>query len=246
LAIQYEIIPEVKSYVSASTGFMPGKLDDLISSRKVSTGFKIANPNLQPQTLTNYELGFNTRPFKNAQFKTAAYYSIGKDFQYFVETGNEVDGQREVTRENIAEIEIFGLEAFFQYNFTKDLIFKTNYTYNNSAIKEFDLADYYGDDITGKKISEVPWHQAFAGLFWKNKYINSTLVANYVGEMYLDEANNQIVDDYLTCDIRLSRIINKHFFFALDIQNIFDHVYVDKKQRLSPGRFILVEVAYKF
>lgn len=246
LAVQYEIIPEVKSYISASTGFMPAKLDDLISSRKVSTGFKQANPNLQPQTLTNYEIGFNTRPFKKAQFKAATYYSIGKDFQYFVETGNEVDGQREVIRENIAEIEIFGAEFFFQYDFTKNLTFKTNYTYNNSAIKEFDLMDYYGDDITDKKISEVPWHQAFAGLFWRNKYINATFIANYVGEMYLNEANNQIVDDYLVCDIRLSRMINKSFFVALDIQNIFDNVYIDKKQRLSPGRFILAELAFKF
>jgi len=246
LALQYEIIPKIKSYASVSTGFMPSKLDDLISSRKVSTGFKIANPNLQPQTLTNYELGFNTKPFKNAQFKTAAYYSVGKDFQYFVETGNEVDGQREVTRENIAEIEIYGAEFFFQYDFNKNITFKTNYTYNNSSIKEFDLKDYYGDDITGKKISEVPWHQTFTGLFWRNKYINTTIIANYVGEMYLDEANNQIVDDYLTCDIRLSRMIGKNIFFALDVQNIFDNVYVDKKQRLSPGRFILLELAYKF
>lgn len=246
LALQYEIIPEIKTYVSASTGFMPAKLDDLISSRKVSTGFKIANPDLKPQTLTNYEIGFNTRPFKKAQFKTAVYYSVGKDFQYFVETGNEVDGQREVTRENIAEIEIFGAEFFFQYDFTKNLTFKTNYTHNNSVIKKFDLKDYYGDDITGKKISEVPWHQAFVGLFWRNRYVNTTFVANYVGEMYLEEANNQIVDDYLTCDIRLSRMINENFFFALDIQNIFNNVYVDKKLRLSPGRYILVEIAYKF
>ncbi|MBI9054410.1 MAG: TonB-dependent receptor [Bacteroidales bacterium] len=246
LALQYEIIPEIKTYVSASTGFMPAKLDDLISSRKVSTGFKIANPDLNPQTLTNYEIGFNTRPFKKAQFKTAVYYSVGKDFQYFVETGNEVDGQREVTRENIAEIEIFGAEFFFQYDFTKNLTFKTNYTHNNSFIKKFDLKDYYGDDITGKKISEVPWHQVFVGLFWRNKYVNTTFVANYVGEMYQDEANNQIVDDYLTCDIRLSRMINENFFFAFDIQNIFNNVYVDKKLRLSPGRYILIEIAYKF
>jgi iron complex outermembrane receptor protein len=246
LALQYEIIPEIKTYVSVSTGFMPAKLDDLISSRKVSTGFKIANPDLNPQTLTNYEIGFNTRPFKNAQFKTAVYYSVGKDFQYFVETGNEVDGQREVTRENIAEIEIFGAEFFFQYDFTKNLTFKTNYTHNNSLIKKFDLKDYYGDDITGKKISEVPWHQVFVGLFWRNKYVNTTFIANYVGEMYQDEANNQIVDDYLTCDIRLSRMINENFFFAFDIQNIFNNVYVDKKLRLSPGRYILIEIAYKF
>ncbi len=246
LAIQYEISPKIKSYVSASTGFMPPKLDDMISSRKISKGFKQANPDLQPQTLTNYEIGFNTKPFKNFQFKTAAYYSLGKDFQYFVATGNFVDGQTELMRENIAAIEIMGTEFFIQYDFTKDITFKANYSYNISTIKDFDIADYSGDDLTGKHLVEIPWHQAFAGLFWKNKFMNATLVANYVGEEFAEEQNVLIIDDYLTADIRLSRTIMNNFFFALDIQNIFDKVYIDKKQRLSPGRFILVELAYKF
>ena len=246
LGIQYEITPAIRSYISVSTGFMPPKLDDMISSRKISKGFKEANPNLQPQTLTNYEIGFNTKPFKNVQLKMAGYYSLGKDFQYFVATGDYVDGQTELIRENIAAIEIFGAEFFFQYDFTKSLTFKANYSYNSSTIKDFDLDNYTGDDLTGKQLVEIPWHQAFAGLFWKNKIVNTTLVANYIGEEYTDEQNILIIDDYLTADIRLSRMINKNFFFALDIQNIFDKVYIDKKQRLSPGRFILVELAYQF
>ncbi|HSH51906.1 MAG TPA: hypothetical protein VK982_09320, partial [Bacteroidales bacterium] len=102
------------------------------------------------------------------------------------------------------------------------------------------------DDLTDKMLVEIPWHQAFAGLFWKNKIANTTLVANYVGEEYADDQNILIIDDYLTIDIRLSKNINKNFFVALDVQNIFDKVYVDKKQRLSPGRFILLELAYQF
>lgn len=246
LAIQYAISPAVKSYISASTGFMPPIIDDLISSRKISKGFKQANPYLQPQSLTNYEIGFNTKPFKRAQFKTAAYYSLGKDFQYFVATGDDVDGQTELIRENIAEIEIVGLEFSFQYDFTKGLMFKANYSYNNSSIKKYDLTGYSGDDLTGKKLAEVPWNQAFAGLFWENRYMNTTLTANYVGKEYSDEQNILIIDDYLTADVRFSRMIQKNFFFALDIQNVFDKVYIDKKQRLSPGRFIMVELAYKF
>lgn len=246
LAVQYEISPAIKSYASASSGFMPPKLDDMISSRKISKGFKQANPELQPQTLYNYEVGFNTKPFKKAQAKAAAYYSVGKDFQYFVATGDIVDGKTELMRENIAEIEIMGAEFFFQYNFTRDLTFKANYAYNTSTIKKFDVEDYTGDDITGKQLVEIPWHQAFAGLFWKNKIVNATLVANYIGEEYADDQNILIIDDYLTVDVRLSRMINKNLFFALDIQNIFDKVYIDKKQRLSPGRFILVELAYQF
>jgi len=246
LSLQYEIIPEVKSYLSASTGFMPPKMDDLISSRKISKGFKKANPELQPQSLTNYEIGFNTKPFNKAQFRTAAYYSLGKDFQYFVATGNYVDGQTELTRENIAAIEIYGAEFFFQYDFTKDLTLKANYTYNSSTITDFDVEDYYGDDLTGKMLVEVPWHQAFAGIFWRNKIVNTTITANYIGESYADDQNILMIDDYLTVDIRLYKTIKRNIFIALDIQNIFDKVYIDKKQRLSPGRFILLELAYKF
>ena len=246
LSVQYDVSTAIKSYVSASTGFMPPKLDDMISSRKISKGFKEANPNLQPQTLTNYELGFNTKPFNKAQFKTAVYYSVGKDFQYFVATGDFVDGQPELTRENIAAIEIIGAEFFFQYDFTKNITFKGNYAYNSSTIKDFDLTNYTGDDLTGKQLVEIPWHQAFAGLFWKNEYINTTIVSNYIGEEYADDQNILIIDDYQTFDIRLSRMIGKNIFFAFDVQNIFDKVYIDKKQRLSPGRFILLEIAYKF
>lgn len=246
LSLHYEITPAIKSYISASTGFMPPKMDDLISSRKISKGFKKANPELQPQTLTNYEIGFNTKPFHKAQFKTAAYYSLGKDFQYFVATGNYVDGQTELTRENIAAIEIYGAEFFFQYDFTKNLTLKANYTYNSSTITDFDLENYSGDDLTGKMLVEVPWHQAFAGFFWKNRVVNTTVTTNYIGESYAEDQNILIIDDYLTVDIRLYRTIQKNFFVALDVQNIFDKVYIDKKQRLSPGRFILLELAYKF
>jgi len=246
LAIHYAFTPVINSYASASTGFMPPKLDDMISSRKISKGFKEANPELQPQSLTNYEIGFNIKPFNKAQFKTAAYYSLGKDFQYFVATGDYVDGQPELIRENIAAIEIMGAEVYFQYDFTKDITLKANYSYNSSTIKDFDLAAYTGDDLTGKQLVEIPWHQAFAGLFWKNKIVNATIVANYVGEEYADDQNILIIDDHLTADIRFSRMIGDNIFFALDVQNIFDKVFIDKKQRLSPGRFILVELAYKF
>jgi len=123
---------------------------------------------------------------------------------------------------------------------------KANYTYNSSTITDFDVEDYYGDDLTGKMLVEVPWHQAFAGIFWRNKIVNTTITANYIGESYADDQNILMIDDYLTVDIRLYKTIKRNIFIALDIQNIFDKVYIDKKQRLSPGRFILLELAYKF
>ena len=246
LAIQYDISKSIKSYVSASSGFMPAILDDMISSRKINKGFKQANPELQPQTLYNYEIGFNTKPLKKMQLKAAAYYSKGKDFQYFVGTGNYIDGQPELIRENIAEVEIIGAEISFQYDFTNQLTFKTNYTYNSSIIKDFDLSSYTGDDLSGKQLIDIPWHQAFAGIFWKNRFVNTSLTANYIGEEYSDEQNILIIDDYLTVDLNLSKTIYRNYYLSLDIQNLFDTVFIDKKDRLSPGRFMIFEFGYKF
>ncbi|MDX9697379.1 MAG: TonB-dependent receptor [Bacteroidales bacterium] len=246
LAVQYDVSKSIKAYISASSGFMPAILDDMISSRKINKGFKQANPELQPQTLYNYEIGFNTKPFKKAQLKTAAYYSKGKDFQYFVGTGNYIDGQPELIRENIAEVEIIGAEISFQYDFTNQLTIKTNYTYNSSIIKDFDLSNYTGDDLSGKQLIDIPWHQAFAGLFWKNRFVNTTITANYIGEEYSDEQNILTIDDYVTVDLNLSKTIYRNYYLSLDIQNIFDTVFIDKKDRLSPGRFIIFEFGYKF
>ena len=64
IALLYNINDKHKVYASVSSGFMPPKLDDMCSSRKISAGFKVANPNLKPETIFAYEIG--------AHFKTIA------------------------------------------------------------------------------------------------------------------------------------------------------------------------------
>ncbi|MCK4570027.1 MAG: TonB-dependent receptor, partial [Bacteroidales bacterium] len=77
LALQYQIHHNVGIYVSISTGFMPPKIDDLVKSGKISKGFKIANPGLKPESLTNYELGLTWMLNEKFSIEPSAYYSRG-------------------------------------------------------------------------------------------------------------------------------------------------------------------------
>ncbi|MDF1547805.1 MAG: TonB-dependent receptor [Bacteroidales bacterium] len=245
IAVRYKFRPYLHTYLSFATGFMPPKLDDMVSSRKVNTGFKIANPDLKPETLTNYELGFDIFPSDKIKLNLSAYYSLGNDFQYFEGTGDTVDIDRPVLkRENISNVEIYGLEAAINYQPADYVTLKANYTYNHSEIKKFNLSAYSGDDLSGKLIAETPPHQAYLGIFFTNKIVDINLVFNYVSEMWQDELNTAKLAAYNTLDLRLQKSIT-HFNFSIDIQNIFDYQYIDKKGGLAPGRFIMAKIGFQ-
>jgi len=244
IAFRYKLKPWLHTYVSFLTGFMPPKIDDMVSSRKVSSGFKIANPDLKPETLTNYELGLDIMPSEKLSLNMSAYYSMGKDFQYFVGTEDTVDVDRPVVRrQNISKVEIYGFESSISYSPADYLRIKANYTYNHSQIKEFNLTGYTGDDLTDNIISETPPHQSYLGIFYSSKIINANLVTNYISEMWQDELNILKLESYTTIDLALRKTFNK-LSLSLDVQNILDKRFIDKKGGLSPGRFIIGKIGF--
>lgn len=250
VSMQYAFTNDFKTYISASGGFKPAKLKDLASSGKISKGFKLANPHLKPERISNYEIGFDWQIHSRVSLRGASYYSLGKDFQYFVGTGDSTytggtSLKPVLRRENISEVEITGIELSASFSILKGLTFNTNYTYNSSKIKEFDNQEYE-KDLSGKYLIEIPAHQAFAGLYWNNRIVNTAIIYHYIGTMWADDENTQQLDDYSLVDIRISRTFKQHIFAGLNVQDIFDVVYIDKKGRLSPGRFITFELGYRF
>ncbi len=247
ISLKYFLHPKLDVYASFSQGFMPGTLDDMISSRKINKGFKLANPELKPEYVTSYEIGSNFKPANNLLVESSIYYSLGNDFQYFVATGQIIDLDKIVLkRENIGKVNIYGFETSVKYQLNKNLLIKANYTYNHSEIVEFNAVNETGMNLKGKFIAEIPPHQVFAGVFLKNKWVNVSAIFNYISQQWADEQNTTVIDPYSNIDLRFSRQFMKHIVCALDIQNIFDHTYIDKKGGLSPGRFIELDLGIKF
>ena len=247
IALKYLIAKKYSTYISFSKGFMPPKLDDMTTSRKINKGFKVANPELKPEKLNNYEIGFTAQPHRQIKIDGAVYFSQGSDFHYFIETGDTVDIDKPVLkRENISKVNVLGAEITLAVNLTNKLKLQANYSYNHSTIVEYDLLAYTGDDITNKFISETPMHQAFAGIYYNATKYSVSLVSNYIGEMWIDEQNSDKLDDYLTIDLRAQYRTKYGIAFTADIQNLFNVEYIDKKGGLCSGRFYVFELKYMF
>ena len=251
LAISYKFSTTKSMYISYSKGFMPPKLDDLSKSGKIRKGFKLANPELGPEYLTNYELGFTLNFFDKLSVEPSVYLSEGKDFQYFVGTGDSIDtGSGDLKpvyqRQNVSKVEVLGAEISTTYHLHKAWQLAVNYTFNHSKIKEYKRPDAYEKDITGNYLIEVPKHMVYIGLGWRNKYFNTTLSYNYISSQWYDDENTIQIAAYNTLDWLISKSFAHKFTATLTVQNILDNEYIDRKGYLSPGRFITAEIKYKF
>jgi len=239
-------------YGSVASGFMPAKLDDLCSSRKVNKGFKLANPSLKPEHLLTYELGGGVKISSTARFDVALYFSDGYDFQYFVSTGDSIDtGGDEIKpilkRKNITSVRIFGGEVSLNINPLKWLVVNGSFSLNHSEITSFKADPLVNINLDGKHLAEVPTSQASAEVILLNRIVNAGLVWIYTGPQWGDEINSNEakIDPWNTFNIRIWKEY-KAIRLTLDVQDLLDNPYTDKKGLISPGRFFQLAVTYSF
>lgn len=251
LALQYQFNKSIGVYASVATGFMPPKIDDMSKSGKISKGFKLANPQLKPETITNYEVGMTWLLAEKIAIEPSVYYSRGHDFQYFVATGDSVDTggtdlKPVLQRQNVSDVEIAGFEITASWEFITGLVFTANYAMNSSSIINFSDPTNPDKDLNGKSLIEVPVMESYASLSWRNKIVNVMLDWRYTGKEWYDDENTQYVEPYNLIGIKLSKMLKQGIGFTLSVQNVLDKITVDRKGTLNPGRFIMGEVFYKF
>lgn len=254
LSIQFRPNDQFRLYSSYSRGFRPSVLDDLCRTGRIKGGLKVANPNLKPEYLDNIEVGFDISPFKKIRISASLFTSKGKDFLYYVSTGDSIDmgyGERPIMiRSNISNVNIYGIESDFTYNLSESLSMFGNYAFTQAKISDYKPLSH--DDpvsLKNKYLTDVPQHSFAFGLFLKSKVINAGLSGRYTGEMYVNDQN--LYDDivlsdrypaWFTFDIKLS-----HEFFnlvntSINVQNILDKKIYDSKGAVGPGRFITFQL----
>lgn len=257
LSVQYKFGEYERVYLSYARGFRPSVLDDLCRSGRMKGGFKIANTELGPEYLDNIETGIDWRFAGKLGASLSLYYSLGKDFIYYVNSGDSIDmgfGERPVFMpENITGVEIFGAEAEVIYDVVPGIRVTANYAYAHSQISEYEPEDTSGSfDLTGNYLIDVPAHMASLTGTWTNRFVNASLAVKYTGSRWVNDLNqwDEIVQDdqypaYTTLDMRIWRDF-RHWFLVLNIQNLLDTDYYDSKGAVCPGRFITLEGGFKF
>jgi len=256
LSIQYNINNYHRIYANYAKGFRPGVLDDMCRSGRIRGGFKVSDPSLQPEYINNFELGTDSR-FNKLRTSVSAYYSIGDDFMYYVNTGDSIMfsyGPRPIIKaSNISKVEIYGFEFEANYMLSNNIILNANYAFAHSQIKDYEpLSTAVDIDLTNNYLTDVPTHMISASANWRNKIINVGISAKYLGERWVNDLNeyDEVVlsdkyPDYTTINLKLSKQI-KTVFVNLNIQNILDTDYYNTKGQVNPGRFVTLELGVKF
>jgi iron complex outermembrane receptor protein len=217
----------------------------------------MANTQLKPEYLTNYEAGGDFKLFEKLLGSVSLYYSVGKDFLYYVNSGDSIDmgtGNRPIyLPQNITGVEIYGTELELSCDLLPMLNITANYAYAHSQIKDFNPAVPVSSvDLTGKYLVDVPANMLSVMAAWRNRIVNVSIAGKFTGKRWVNDLNQY--DDivgaaeypaYTTIDMRLWKDIS-HFFIIATVQNIFDVTYFDSKTAVCPGRFITLEAGVKF
>jgi iron complex outermembrane receptor protein len=257
ISVQYKFNQKIRFYTGYSKGFRASVLDDLCRTGRVKGGLKICNPLLKPEYLDSYESGFDYDAGKYFQLATSVYYSVGKDFMYYVSTGKIIDmgfGNRPIMiRDNISKVKIYGGEIEIKSELSKAIEIAANYSFSHSIISDYQkLAENDTIDLNGKYLTDVPSHSFSTHLTWNSKILNSSIIFNYTGKMWVNDANiyDEIVcsdtyPDYYTVDLKLSRTVYEKINLTLNIQNLLDKKFYDSKGAVCPGRFIMFGIHFK-
>ncbi|HLN54236.1 MAG TPA: TonB-dependent receptor [Lentimicrobium sp.] len=248
--VKYFIGKNSDIYLSYSRGFRPGMLDDMCRNGNISKGFKLANPELDPETADNYEAGASIRLFEKLTIEPSVYQTIGHDFHYFVGNGDSVytggnNLKPVLQRQNVSGVKVLGFEATANLKFSHQLSFIANYAYNDSRITDFDTTGWIAKNLSGKFLMEVPENQFFAGLFYDSKILNATIVFNYKDSQWVDDENTQKSPAYNTVNLKIGRDF-RPFNASITVMDLFDSRYLDSKGNISPGRFFMINISYSF
>lgn len=224
LGLSYLLSERVSLFSSVSHGFSPISLNEtLLPDGQI-------NPNLNPETGWNFELGSRGYFFnKKLQFETSIYRLDVRNLLVARRTS-----QDEFIGINAGRTLHDGLEMALKYNFIKNdfLIMSSfiNYSLNNFKFKDFmdDENNFSGNDLTG-----VPSNVFNIGIDFE---ITSAIYGNinhqYVGRIPINDSNSLYSDNYTLTNLKLgyqlsfSDSLNLDIYFGLN--NIFNTHYASQ------------------
>lgn len=200
------------------------------------------NPDLDPETSVNYELGLL---YDNSRLSgsVTAFYTDYKDKIVNTGTNGLLDAEGNViidpltgvglsTYYNITGAEVYGLEFALAYKFTDTLTAKANYTYNHSEITgkasnlPYEFHKY--DGLNGQPLVAMPKHLANLTLEWLPLENLSTFATlQYRGKEYYPNFGqggslNYNEDTTLTTDIGATWEPSKGLKLSAVVYNLFN------------------------
>ncbi len=227
---------------SAGMAFRPPSVYELYSvyiGRGVTT---LANPDLEPETNTAWDMGVSQGLWKGAKVGVTYFENYLKDLIYTQTISSTL---RE--RKNVGKAESKGVEIEAEQRFDKWLRLFANYTHTDAVIKE----NAAKQEIVGKKLVWFPEHMFSAGADLEEGPFSVSLVGRYVSKRYSNDANtdqeNNVwtsYDPYFVADAKVSYKLTKFASLSFSVDNIFNSDYYSYFK--APGASWFTELTLKF
>lgn len=171
--------------------------------------YRMANPELKPERMTNYELSAAYKPTRWLSVDLTAYYSRGSEMIQVADNLN-VNTGRFINK---------GVEFSATARPLSVLSLSASYSYLHTTLS----------DLTG-----APVNQCCVGASW-NAFSDFTVSANLkgVGGLFVSEGMDR--QDYVLLDMKFDYEINRHVGLFLRLENITDTDYVINRGYDMPG-----------
>lgn len=214
-----------------------------------------SNPNLKPEKAQAFDLGTEYHFVDGGNVKATYYITKTTDLIYQKVTKvptytdpviNKVIDY-EARQENTGSALARGIELAGEYPLVSWLSVRGSYAYTDAKI----TSDLTNTGMYGKRVTNVPKNMATLALEAKKGDWSGVLSARYVGEVFSNNDNSDVVkgvwtgySKYTVVDLKAGYQITKNLKANLMVDNLFDREYYEYYR--MPGRGVMVEIAGTF
>lgn len=245
LGLLYRLGDDTELFASANRAYRAPSLSDRYA-RIVFFGLVFeGNPDLDPETMTAYEIGTRHRFSKKLQAELAVFRNDIKDYWDYM-----FDAVAGVFRnENVARVKSYGVETGLRYQITDGLSGFLNYSYTKATYEEYEDNAAVEDNV----LEDLARNKASMGLdFRKPDGLSVSLKGRYVGSRYTDAGNTSDtkLDRHVIVDLRAQVPITENLTATVSVDNLFNTGYRDLPRNLQagrqPGRMVMVGCVLRF
>lgn len=242
LGVLYRLSDEAEVFASANRAHRAPALSD----RYVKTMFNgmtfEGNPDLDPETLTAYEVGGRVRLGDRLSAEVATYRNDLDDVFDYVMDADGVFRSRNITRALI-----LGAESSLRFRICKALSVRADYTYTDGRYEEFPENMGIKD---GNRLAYLARDQATLALDYTCPITGGSAVleGRYVGPRYGDPQNTDEnrMDGYIVAAAHVRFPLGKKVQLTADVNNILDETYRTYPKVDEPGRNFMAGVEVTF
>lgn len=249
LSIDYALDKSTNVYLSFGKSFAPPLMYQLYRYSEASYGegaIYNPNPDLKPETTTNWELGVK-KDLGKTKITADIFYAKTKDYIDLIKIG-EQNGKTLKSYENVGEAKTHGLELSVNHIFSPKWSAYANYTWQLGEVADAD------NDYTMGKDYEIPRHLIHTGV----TYTNNPWTVNMDG-MFISARNEpgwesgkfESRDAHFLLNMDTTYTVNKNLAVQFSIYNLLDREYYDQeagsdKYYVGDGRTYTLSARYTF